>query len=69
MARGSGEAARDYGAALARTSITIGRREMRKIDMTKVPELKTRVGIYGSAKQQEVGGVYCGGIVVLVVTG
>ena len=42
---------------------------MRKIDMTKVPELKTRVGIYGSARQQEVGGVYCGGVILLVVSG
>jgi hypothetical protein len=69
MERGPGEGVRRFAAALARSSITIRRCEMRKIDMTKVPELKTRVGIFGSARQQEVGGVYCGGVVVLVVSG
>jgi hypothetical protein len=42
---------------------------MRKINLSKVPELKTRVGIYGSARQQEVGGVYCGAVFVYVVSG
>jgi hypothetical protein len=42
---------------------------MRKIDMTKVPQLRTRVGIFGSARQQEVGGVYCGGVFVYLVSG
>ncbi|MEA3038875.1 MAG: hypothetical protein QOE79_1388 [Sphingomonadales bacterium] len=42
---------------------------MRKIDMTKVPELKTRVGIFGSARQQEVGGVYCSAVFVYIVSG
>jgi hypothetical protein len=42
---------------------------MRKINVDKIPELKTRVGLYGSARQQEVGGVYCAGVFVLVVGG
>lgn len=42
---------------------------MKKIDISKLPELATRVGIHGSAKQREVGGVGCGGIVVAIVTG
>jgi hypothetical protein len=42
---------------------------MRKIDISRVPQLKTRVGIYGSARQQQVGGVYCTGAIVYIVTG
>jgi hypothetical protein len=45
------------------------RREMRKINVTRIPELKTRVGIYGSTRQQEVGGVFCAGVFVYVVGG
>ena len=42
---------------------------MRKIDIRKLPELETRVGIHGSARQQEVGGVFCAGVVVVVSSG
>jgi hypothetical protein len=45
----------------------IRRLEMRKINVARIPELKTRVGIYGSARQQEVGGVYCGGVFIYVI--
>ena len=37
---------------------------MKKIDITSLPELDTSVGIQGSAKQQEVGGPFCLGILV-----
>jgi hypothetical protein len=41
---------------------------MKKIDIRKLPELKTGVGIYGSAKQKEVGGSACmGAIFALIV--
>jgi hypothetical protein len=43
--------------------------EMRKIDIRKLPELETRVGIHGSARQQEVGGVFCAGVVIVVSSG
>lgn len=42
---------------------------MKKIDIAKLPELRTSVGIYGSAKQREVGGMGCGAIFVALVTG
>jgi len=42
---------------------------MNKIDIAKLPELATRVGIHGSAKQKEVGGAACGGVIVFLVTG
>ncbi|MFN3388848.1 MAG: hypothetical protein ACK40O_07925 [Allosphingosinicella sp.] len=42
---------------------------MKKIDIAKLPELKTPVGIHGSSKQQEVGGAYCGSMLVALVTG
>ena len=42
---------------------------MSKIDITKLPELKTRVGLHGSAKQKEVGGAACFGVLVILVTG
>lgn len=42
---------------------------MKKIDISTLPELATRVGIHGSAKQREVGGGACGGIVIALVTG
>jgi hypothetical protein len=42
---------------------------MKKIDIAKLPELGTSVGIHGSAKQKEVGGAYCAGIVVVVFGG
>jgi hypothetical protein len=42
---------------------------MRKIDIAKLPELKTSVGIFGSAKQKEVGGIVCGGVLIALVTG
>jgi hypothetical protein len=42
---------------------------MKKIDITKLPELATKVGIHGSLKQREVGGAACGSIIVAVITG
>lgn len=39
---------------------------MKSIDIAKLPELRTKVGIHGSARQQEVGGVFCAGVVVVV---
>ena len=39
---------------------------MRIIDIAKLPELRTKVGIHGSARQQEVGGVFCSGVVIIV---
>jgi hypothetical protein len=42
---------------------------MKKIDIAKVPELKTSVGIHGSFKQTEVGGGGCGTIMIMVVSG
>lgn len=37
---------------------------MKKIDIARIPELKTTVGIHGSAKQKEVGGPVCLGAVL-----
>ena len=42
---------------------------MRKIDIKKLPELRTSVGIHGSMKQKEVGGSACIGIFVAIVGG
>jgi hypothetical protein len=42
---------------------------MKTIDLARLPELKTRVGIHGSARQQEVGGVFCAGVVIVVSNG
>lgn len=42
---------------------------MTKIDISKLPELKTRVGLHGSAKQKEVGGAACFGVIVIIVAG
>jgi len=39
---------------------------MKNIDIAKLPELRSRVGIHGSTRQQEVGGVFCAGVVVVV---
>ncbi|WP_158702972.1 hypothetical protein [Allosphingosinicella vermicomposti] len=36
---------------------------MTKIDIASVPEIKTSVGIQGSAKQREVAGPFCAGII------
>ena len=41
---------------------------MTKIDITKLPELKTRVGLHGSAKQREVGGAACFGLILVLIT-
>ncbi len=35
---------------------------MKKIDIAKIPELRTSVGIQGSSKQKEVGGPPCIGV-------
>ena len=43
--------------------------KMKKIDIRKLPELTTRVGIHGSVKQKEVGGASCMGVVIAVVSG
>jgi hypothetical protein len=40
---------------------------MKKLDIRKLPELKTRVGAYGSVKQQEVGGVVCAGVFLILI--
>ena len=42
---------------------------MKKIDIAKLPQLNTRVGIYGSSRHQEVGGAACAGAVIAIVTG
>lgn len=42
---------------------------MRKIDISKIPELVTSVGIHGSMKQREVGGSACAGIFIAIVAG
>ena len=40
---------------------------MKKIDINKLPELKTSVGIHGSMKQKEVGGGACVGVFLAIV--
>lgn len=43
-----------------------------KIDIAAITELKTSVGVHGSAKQKEVGGPACLGVmlgVILIVNG
>jgi hypothetical protein len=42
---------------------------MKKIDINKLPELSTKVGIHGSAKQREVGGAGCGGVIIAIIVG
>ena len=42
---------------------------MKKIDIARLPELKTGVGIHGSVKQKEVGGSACLAVVVAVGSG
>ena len=42
---------------------------MKKMNIDRLPELRTRVGMHGSVKQQEVGGAYCAAVVIAVVTG
>ena len=37
---------------------------MKKIDISRVPELRTSVGVQGSMKQKEVGGPLCVGALV-----
>lgn len=39
----------------------------KKIDIAKLPELTTSVGIHGAVKQQEVAGPLCLGILVAIV--
>ena len=39
----------------------------KKIDIAKLPELGTSVGMHGAVKQQEVAGPLCLGIVVAVI--
>ena len=39
---------------------------MKKIDIRKLPELKTSVGMHGSIKQKEVGGSGCMGVIFAV---
>jgi hypothetical protein len=43
--------------------------DMKKIDIRKLPELNTRVGIHGSSKQKEVGGPLCIAIVLGIIAG
>jgi hypothetical protein len=42
---------------------------VKKIDINKLPELATKVGIHGSAKQREVGGAACGSIIIAIIVG
>jgi hypothetical protein len=42
---------------------------MKKIDIRKLPQLGTSVGIHGSMKQKEVGGSACAGVFIAVVSG
>jgi len=42
---------------------------MKKVDIAKLPKLKTSVGIHGSFKQTEVGGGGCTTIMVMLVSG
>lgn len=37
---------------------------MKKIDIARIPELKTSIGIHGSEKQKEVGGPVCLGALI-----
>lgn len=39
----------------------------KKIDIARIPELGTSVGMHGSMKQQEVAGPLCLGILIAVV--
>ena len=41
---------------------------MKKIDIKKLPELTTRVGIHGSVKQKEVGGSACLAAIIALIT-
>jgi hypothetical protein len=41
---------------------------MKKIDIAKLPELKTSVGVYGSVKLKEVGGAACAGVFIVIVS-
>ncbi len=40
---------------------------MKKIEINKIPELKTGVGIHGSNKQKEVGGGACAGAIFVII--
>lgn len=42
---------------------------MTKIDISKLPELATRVGIHGSVQQKEVGGGGCMIIIIAAISG
>lgn len=42
---------------------------MKVIDINKLPELATRVGIHGSVQQKEVGGSGCMVIVIAAISG
>lgn len=44
-----------------------GTKMKKKIDIAAIPELKTSVGMHGSAKQKEVGGPLCLGIVFAAI--
>ncbi len=40
---------------------------MKKIDIAKLPELQTSIGMNGSAKQKEVGGPFCAGAALALI--
>jgi hypothetical protein len=42
---------------------------MKKIEISNLPTLKTKVAIFGSVKHQEVGGTYCASYVIALVSG
>ena len=64
----SGEGRERWRSCFVRRNLK-GEGEMKTIDIRKLPELGTRVGIHGSARQQEVGGVFCAGVVIIVSSG
>lgn len=41
----------------------------KKIDIAAIPELNTSVGMHGSAKQREVFGPLCLGVVIAIIIG
>ena len=44
-----------------------GMRMKKKIDIAKLPELPTSVGLHGSLKQKEVGGPVCLGVAIAIM--
>jgi hypothetical protein len=59
-----------FGLASVRSGLRAGVKKtggtftMKKIDIARIPDLKTGVGMHGSVKQKEVAGPVCVGIVI-----